>query len=200
MGKILESVGIVDGYELSKLGKLKAKKDNIFVEIEKKDKKIKEEVRDILNSKSGEVFYVKKKGIIKGLYLFKNVKDDKTNNLKHIKTVYVDEVKPEVQKKFDNCIIQVAKDSVSYQEYDKVTLDDKVIQLDPKKSKKEITAALIIGFFVGFALGYVLFDELSMALIWGLIFGPGISGLSVVVSNSNDVKEEKEDKPKKKKK
>ncbi len=197
MGKILESVGIVDGYELSKLGKIKAKKDNIFVEIEKKDKKIKEEVRDILNSKSGEVFYVKKKGIIKGLYLFKNVKDDKTNNLKHIKTVYVDEVKPEVQKKFDNCIIQVAKDSVTYQEYDKVTLDDKVIQLDPKKSKKEITAALIIGFFVGFALGYILFDELSMALIWGLIFGPGISGISAVVSNSNDVKEEK---PKKKKK
>ena len=37
MGKILESVGIVDGYELSKLGKLKAKKDNIFIEIEKKE-------------------------------------------------------------------------------------------------------------------------------------------------------------------
>ena len=58
-------------------------------------------------------------------------------NLKRIKTVYSDEVAEDIPKKYDNYILNIAKDYVPYQKYDKVTLKDKVVQLDPKKQRKK---------------------------------------------------------------
>jgi hypothetical protein len=39
MGKILESMGVIDGYDIDEIGKIRVKKDELFTEIEKKDKK-----------------------------------------------------------------------------------------------------------------------------------------------------------------
>ncbi len=49
MGKFLESIGKIEGYDIIQIGKFKAKKDEIFVEIEKCDAAIKEETRKMVN-------------------------------------------------------------------------------------------------------------------------------------------------------
>ena len=183
MGKILESIGIIDGYDIIVIGKLKAKKDNLFKEIEKYDSNIKEETRKIVNKSSGRVIAIVKKGIIKGIYLFEVESKDDIKNLKHIKTVYTDEVSTDTREKYYNHILNIAKDYVKMMEYDKVTLDNKAIQLDPKKSKKERILAMIGGFALGFVLGWILFDEISMGLFYGIIFAPIFSGLEVVITN-----------------
>ena len=67
MGKILESLGYIDGYDIIAIGKFRAKKDEIFEEILKVDEKIKDETRDIVNNSAGRVFAIVKKGIINGI-------------------------------------------------------------------------------------------------------------------------------------
>ena len=98
MGKLLESIGVIDGYDIIAIGKLKAKKDELFDEILKYDSKVKDETRQIVNTSSGRVFAITKKGLIKGIYLFEVETKDDVKNLKHIKTVYSDEVSEDVQK------------------------------------------------------------------------------------------------------
>ena len=193
MGKIMESLGVIDGYDITTIGKLKAKKDELFEEIEKYDSKIKEETRNLTESSSGRIFAITKKGKIYGLYLFEVVKEDDKNNLKHIKTVYSNEVSKNVREKYDKHILDIAKEYVAYQEYDKVTLDDKVVQLDPKVSKKERTISLIGGFLIGFGLGWCVMGELVWGLIWGVVFSPLFSGIEVVITKKRGRKK-KEDK------
>ena len=47
MGKFLESIGVIDGYDIIAIGKMKAKKDELFEEIEKYDTDLKERTRKI---------------------------------------------------------------------------------------------------------------------------------------------------------
>lgn len=183
MGKVLESIGIIDGYDIIAIGKSKAKKDDLFEDIIKYDKKVHDETQQIVNTSSGRVFAITKKGQIKGIYLFEVETKDNEKNLKHIKTVYSDEVSKDVQKKYDDYILNIVKDYVSYQEYDKVTLEDKVIQMDPKKSKKEKLIAMLGGFVIGFMLGWVVFDEFYWGILYGIIFAPIFSGVEVVIAN-----------------
>ncbi len=193
MGKILESLGIIDGYDIIAVGKMKAKKDAIFEEILKVDDAVKDKTREIVNNSAGRVFAIVKKGIIKGLYLFEVEEKNDEKHLKHVKTVYTDEVAEEVREKYDEHILKIAKDYISELEYDKITLEDKVVQLDPKKSKKERTAALIGGALIGFVLGWTAFDDIAMGVLWAVLLGPLFSGIDVVVSNKRGRKK-KEDK------
>lgn len=183
MGKFLESVGLIDGYDITVIGKMKAKKDILFEEIEMYDSNVKEQTRKIVNESSGVVFAIVKKGKIKGIYLFEADSKNDAKILKHIKTVYTDEVSTDIREKYDIIILNQAKDYVSMQEYDKVILEDKVVQIDPKKSKKERNLAMLCGFVTGFVLGWIIFDEVSLGLLYGIIFAPVFSGLEVVITN-----------------
>lgn len=183
MGKFLESVGLIDGYDITLIGKMKAKKDILFEEIEMYDSNVKEQTRKIVNESSGVVFAIVKKGKIKGIYLFEADSKNDAKILKHIKTVYTDEVSTDIREKYDIIILNQAKDYVSMQEYDKVILEDKVVQIDPKKSKKERNLAMLCGFVTGFVLGWIIFDEVSLGLLYGIIFAPVFSGLEVVITN-----------------
>ena len=55
MGKILESIGIIDGHDIIAIGKIKAKKDKLFTEILKVDKKIQEDVKEITEEEFNEL-------------------------------------------------------------------------------------------------------------------------------------------------
>ena len=183
MGKFLESLGVIDGYEITQIGELRAKKDAWFEEIEKYDDKVKEEARKLATTYTGEVFAIVKKNMIKGIYLFEVEKKDGKKNLKHVKTVYTDEVPEEVRGKYDEHVLEVAGEYVKSLEYDKVTLDDKVVQVDPKISKNKRILAICGGFFVGFMLGMLIFDnDIVWGVCWGLIMAPVFSGLDVVIS------------------
>ena len=183
MGKLLESIGVVDGYKMITIGKLKSRKDKLFNEILKYDSKVKDETRQIVNTSSGRVFAIIKKGLIKGLYLFKVEKNDNVKTLKHIKTVYSDEVTSDIQKKYDDHILNIVKEYVSYIEYDKVVLKDKVVQVDSKKAVKGRTMKLLSGFAIGFMMGWIIFDKFYLGIIYGVIFAPVFSGAEVVIAN-----------------
>lgn len=69
------------------------------------------------------------------------------------------------------------------QEYDKITLKDKVVENSPKKSKKERNIALACGFLIGFIFGWIVFDDIVFGILYAVILGPLFSGLDVVVTN-----------------
>lgn len=183
MGKFLESIGLIEGYDIITIGKMKAKKDKLFEEIKKYDSNVKEETRKIVNESSGLVFAIVKKGTIKGIYLFISDSKNDTKVLKHIKTVFTDEISTDIREKYDIFILNKAKEYVLMQEYDKIILNDKVVQIDPKLTKKDRNLAWIGGFIIGFALGWIIFDEFYLGLVYGVIFAPVFGGLEVVITN-----------------
>ena len=194
MGKILESIGIIDGHDIIAIGKIKAKKDKLFTEILKVDKKIQEDVKEITEEEAGRIFAITKKGKIKGLYLFEAKEENDSKILNHLKTVYTKDVKEEVQDKYDQHILNIAKDYVSMQEYKKVTFEDKIVQIDPKISKKDKEIALLGGFAVGFMFGWIIFENPLLGIVYGIIFAPIFSGLKVVITKKRKKKNTKEKK------
>lgn len=194
MGKILESIGIIDGHDIIAIGKIKAKKDKLFTEILKVDKKIQEDVKEITEEEAGRIFAITKKGKIKGLYLFEAKEENDSKILNHLKTVYTKDVKEEVQDKYDQHILNIAKDYVSMQEYKKVTFEDKIVQIDPKLTKKDKEIALLGGFAVGFMFGWIIFENPLLGIVYGIIFAPIFSGLKVVITKKRKKKNTKEKK------
>ena len=192
MGKILESIGIIDGHDIIAIGKIKAKKDKLFSEILKVDKKIQEDVKEITEEEAGRIFAITKKGKIKGLYLFEAKEENDSKILNHLKTVYTKDVKEEVQDKYDQHILNIAKDYVSMQEYKKVTFEDKIVQIDPKLTKKDKEIALLGGFAVGFMFGWIIFENPLLGIVYGIIFAPIFSGLKVVITKKRKKKNTKE--------
>lgn len=192
MGKILESIGIIDGHDIIAIGKIKAKKDKLFTEILKVDKKIQEDVKEITEEEAGRIFAITKKGKIKGLYLFEAKEEKESKILNHLKTVYTKDVKEEVQDKYDQHILNIAKDYVTMQEYKKVTFEDKIVQIDPKLTKKDKEIALLGGFAVGFMFGWIIFENPLLGIVYGIIFAPIFSGLKVVITKKRKKKNTKE--------
>ena len=192
MGKILESIGIIDGHDIIAIGKIKAKKDKLFTEILKVDKKIQDDVKEITEEEAGRIFAITKKGKIKGLYLFEAKEENDSKILNHLKTVYTKDVKEEVQDKYDQHILNIAKDYVSMQEYKKVTFEDKIVQIDPKLTKKDKEIALLGGFAVGFMFGWIIFENPLLGIVYGIIFAPIFSGLKVVITKKRKKKNTKE--------
>ena len=192
MGKILESIGIIDGHDIIAIGKIKAKKDKLFTEILKVDKKIQEDVKEITEEEAGRIFAITKKGKIKGLYLFEAKEENDSKILNHLKTVYTKDVKEEVQDKYDQHILNIAIDYVSMQEYKKVTFEDKIVQIDPKLTKKDKEIALLGGFAVGFMFGWIIFENPLLGIVYGIIFAPIFSGLKVVITKKRKKKNTKE--------
>ena len=182
MGKFLESIGLIDGHDIIAIGKIKAKKDKMFTEILKEDNNIQNEVKELTEKNEGRIFAIVKKGIIKGLYLFEIEEIDNNKMLNHVKTVYTKDVSEEVRDKYNVVILNEAKQYVSLQEYTKVTFDDNVVQIDPKVDKKDLALTSSGGFFLGFILGWVIFNDIMMGFLYGIIFSPIITGTKVVVT------------------
>ncbi len=182
MGKILESIGIIDGYDIIAIGKIKSKKDKLFTDIKKINKNIQKDIIELTEDEEGRIFAITKKGKIKGLYIFEVKGENEEKYLNHIKTIYTKDVKKETQEKYNQFIINMTKDYVSSQEYKKVTFDDVIVQIDPKLSKKDKDIALLGGFATGFILGWLIFDGLLLGILWGIIFAPTFSGLKVVIT------------------
>lgn len=191
MGKFLESIGLIDGHDIIAIGKIKAKKDKMFTEILKEDNNVQNEVKELTEKNEGRIFAIVKKGIIKGLYLFEIEEIDNNKMLNHVKTVYTKDVSEEVRDKYNVVILNEAKQYVSLQEYTKVTFDDNVVQIDPKVDKKDLALTSSGGFFLGFILGWVIFNDIMMGFLYGIIFSPVITGAKVVVTKKRGRKKKK---------
>ena len=180
MGKLLESLGVVDGYDIVSIGAVKAKNDELFTEILKVDKKVQEEAVEVLKNGKGFVYAIMKEKKIYGLYLFESIIKEESRELKHVKTVYSKEVPKEVHEKYDEQIEHFAKDFVTTLEFDKVTLEDKVVQIDPAKEGNGKYFAMICGYLCGFTLGWIVFDDILWGFLYGMIFMPLFSEVNVI--------------------
>lgn len=183
MEKSNKGITFIKEYNLINLSKSKVKKDQIFEEIKKVDNKIQEDCKKIINESTGEIYAIVKKGIIKGVYLFQIETNENNKNLKHIKTIYTNDVPTDTREKFDNAILDGVISSVQYLEYDKVTFNNKVIELEPSKSKKDKITSYIIGAATGFIIGWIIFDEFFWGIIFGMLLSPFFNGLEVMVTN-----------------
>ena len=191
MGKILESIGLIDGFDISIIGKMSIKKDKMFEEIKKKDKNIQEEARDIINNSKGVVFAIYKKKIIHGLYLFKDETKGEEKHLKLVKSVFTDDVSQEVKDKYQEHLIKLSKEKVKYLEYDEISLDEDVIFKKSQKSKAELISAFTGGYLLGFLLGLIVFDSVGMGLCFGIIFAPVLAGVDAGVRKKRGRKKNK---------
>ncbi len=182
MGKFLESIGLIDGHDIIAIGKIKAKKDKLFTEILKVDENIQNEVKELTEKDEGRIFAIVKKGKIKGLYLFEIEEIENNKMLNHVKTVYTKDVSEETKDKYNVVILNEAKQYVSLQEYTKVTFDDNVVQIDPKVDKKDLALTSSGGFILGFLIGWIIFNDMMMGLLYGIIFSPVVTGTKVIVT------------------
>lgn len=189
MEKVLESFGVIDGYDIISIGKRKIKKDELFEEIEKCDSKIREKIQKSIDKSSGKNFAIIKKGKIKGVYLFEIERKEDEKILNLIESVYTDEVATETREKYDAFLLDIAKEHVSMNEYTKVTLGNKVVQVNPKTNRN---LAIVSGFIIGFALGWIIFDNIVLGILYGLIFSPVFGGLEVIVTNKRGRKKKKD--------
>ena len=191
MAKLLEGLGLIEGYDISSLGKYSIKRDNMFEEIKKKDSNIQEEAREIIDNSNGVVFIIYKKKLIHGIYLFKEETKGEEKYLNLVKSVFTDEVSDEVKTKYQDHLVKFAKEQVSYLEYDKVSLENDIVTTNGKKTKQERLIALAGGFAVGFVLGFIIFGDILFGVLWGIIFAPLFSGVDVVVSKKRNKKKKK---------
>ena len=74
----------------------------------------------------------------------------------------------------------------------KVTFEDKIVQIDPKLTKKDKEIALLGGFAVGFMFGWIIFENPLLGIVYGIIFAPIFSGLKVVITKKRKKKNTKE--------
>lgn len=189
MGKIKEAFGIIDGYQMGLIGKSKLKKEELFEEIKKLDENIIEECSKVMEGAGRVVTYEKDKSI-KAIYLFEVEEKDKEKILKNTKTIYTDEISDELKERLDNRLVEEFKDMLLELQYRKIYLNDNVIQIDPKKSKKEIYKALFGGAAFGFIIGWICFDDVGLGFLWAVVFAGAFSGLDVVVSKKRGRKKD----------
>lgn len=182
MGKILESFGVIDGYDLSEYGKISINKDGIFDVLEMKDSKIKEEAREIINEKKGTVFGISKKDILYGIYLFKSEKKNKKKVLTLKKKVFADELEKETLKKYDDYLINVLKDSLISSGYSQIILDEQIIQIDPSISTMTLIISSIVAFSIGAIIVWSITKDLIATILTGIVMIPVFSGFEVVVT------------------
>lgn len=195
MKKLLESIGeelgSIDGYDLISIGLVKAKAEGFFDELKKMDSSIQETVCNTINNGKGYCLGIVKKKVLYGVYLFEIKQKEDFRELNHVTTLFSDEVPSESKKKYDDFVEKTLKDFVTSLEYDKVQLEDKVIELDPKDNSLFQTAGIsIIGYVFGFILGWVLFDDILWGFLYGIIFMPLFNEVNVVVRNKRGRKKD----------
>ena len=188
MGKLLESLGQIDGYDITEIGFMKAQKEGVFDELLKVDSSIRDDVINTVKNGKGHCFAISKKKVIYGVYLFeiieKKDKEDETHReLKHVKTVYSKEVPEETREKYDSHVEELVKDFVTSLEFDNVTLEDKVVQLDPKKDIGTKVAVSIVGYLCGFVFGWLVFDDIFWGFLYGIIFMPLFNEGNILITN-----------------
>ena len=190
MGNIKEAFGIIDGYEMNLVGKLRLKKEELFEEVKKKDKDIIEKCKKVLEN-GGNIYSFEKDKKIKALYVFEEEKRDNEKVLVNKATIYTKEIDDKLKVKLDECIKEELKAKISLLEYKKIYINDEVMQFNPKKSKKEIYISLICGVLLGFLVGWFLLEDIIFGIIWAIAFAGIFSSLDVVINTKPGRKKKK---------
>lgn len=174
----LESFGLIEGYDINKISKRKAKNTELFEEIKKVDGEIQEKVQKCLEKNNYTIYGITKNKKIKGIYIFK----EENNSLINTERIFTNEINDNIKNKYDKCLIEINKELVANGIYEKVIIGENVIKIDPKQDKKISKLSIVISIIIGTLLAYIIFENIVIAIIFGLLSGPAFTAVEVIVT------------------
>ena len=174
----LESFGLIEGYDINKISKRKAKNTELFEEIKKVDGEIQEKVQKCLEKNIYTIYGITKNKKIKGIYIFK----EENNSLINTERIFTNEINDNIKNKYDKCLIEINKELVANGIYEKVIIGENVIKIDPKQDKKISKLSIVISIIIGTLLAYIIFENIVIAIIFGLLLGPAFTAVEVIVT------------------
>lgn len=182
-------IGDVKGYGICNVTKKKIEKEDFLSELQKVDSNIKAEILEVLESQ-GYVYGLKKKKVLKAVYLFDNKQEENKKVLVFNKSICSEEIK-DIIKEFENVLITELKGKVVIEEFSKVIWND--IEILPRniRNGKFSMLAFSLCFFLGFLFGIGtdnLLIGLSLSLLFGLCFGEKVDKKDVEVKTRKDEK------------
>lgn len=174
----LENFGLIEGYDINEISKRKAKNTELFEEIKKVDSEIQEKVQKCLEKNNYTIYGITKNKKIKGIYIFK----EENNSLINTERIFTNEINDNIKNKYDKCLIEINKELVANGIYEKVIIGENVIKIDPKEDKKISKLSIVINIIIGTLLAYIIFENITTAIIFGLLLGPAFTGIEVIVT------------------
>lgn len=157
--------GSVKGYSIQQvtLKMLENNKWN-FEELEEKDSKIKKEIKEVIEN-GGTVYSLDKKKVLKTVYLFKLITDDKDKILTFDKKVVLDEITEDVITEFENDMTTLLGEAVAGEEITKAIWGDKEIEPSRVKIGKLEIPVSFIWILLGIMF-WLFFDNLILFVIY----------------------------------
>lgn len=174
----LENFGLIEGYDINEISKRKAKNTELFEEIKKVDSEIQEKVQKCLEKNNYTIYGITKNKKIKGIYIFK----EENNSLINTERIFTNEINDNIKNKYDKCLIEINKELVANGIYEKVIIGENVIKIDPKQDKKISKLSIVINIIIETLLAYIIFENITTAIIFGLLLGPCFTGLEVIIT------------------
>lgn len=174
----LENFGLIEGYDIVEINKRKANKTELFDEIINIDDKIQEKIQKYLEKNNYIIYGITKNKKIKGLYIFK----EENNNLINIERIFTDEINDNIKNKYDKCLLEINKELVESGIYEKIVIGDNVLKIDQKQDKKVNKLSMVTNTIIGILFGYIIFQNIFIALIIGLLAGPSYTGIEVIIT------------------
>lgn len=158
-------IGYVKRYNICNISKKKLANEELFVDLLKIDSEIKSKISEILDN-NGYIIGLKKKKILKSIYIFSYDKDNKV--LKFSNSIQVKDITKESIEEFEKAILEELKEKVLLDEISKVEWNDNIIE--PRQFSKFSGSAFAICISLGLMYG-IIFDNLGLGLSFGITFG-----------------------------
>lgn len=159
-------IGNIKGYDICNITTRSIKKEELLSEIKTEDSEIKEEIITVLKNK-GYICGLKKKGILKAIYLFEHIQEHNKKILKYNKSLYVEDTKDK-KEQFEKIIIEELKEKVNWGEFSKVIWNDMEIEPNESQGFSGLTFSICIS--LGVIYG-IVFDNLAIGLLFGVAIG-----------------------------
>ena len=107
---------------------------------------------------------------------------EENNSLINTERIFTNEINDNIKNKYDKCLIEINKELVANGIYEKVIIGENVIKIDPKQDKKISKLSIVISIIIGTLLAYIIFENIVIAIIFGLLLGPAFTGIEVIVT------------------
>lgn len=157
-------LGNIKDYKVCNLTPKKLEKDGFLNELELTKSDIKNYILDALKNK--EIVYgLKRKNILKAVYIFNVIKKDDKKILKLKDDIHIADIDNKIIEEFENLISQDLSELVTEGEFQKIIFKDmEILPNERDKGFAGSTYALCLSLGVMFG---IIFNQ----LVWGLLIG-----------------------------
>lgn len=174
-------LGNIKDYKVCNLTPRKLEKEGFLNELELTKSDIKNDILNAIKNK-GIVYGLKKKNILKAVYIFEIIKEDDKKILKLKDDTHIEDIDDEIMDKFENLISQDLSELVTEGEFQKIIFKDmEILPNERDKGFAGSTYALCLSLGVMFG---IIFNQ----LVWGLLIG---NLLGITLGSARMIKKKK---------